>query len=85
MYYATLSEKEQASVKRIKIMKSKITKKNEEESNADMDVHATLSEKEQAIEEEWSGDRLEIHYKTSSKATIAVFILRFRNRDKKDD
>ena len=37
------------------------------------------------IEEERAGDCLEVHYKTASKATIAVFCLRFKNQDKKDD
>ena len=37
------------------------------------------------IEEERAGDCLEVHFKTATKATIAVFCLRFKNQDKKDD
>lgn len=37
----------------------------------------------QRIEEERSGESLEVHYKTSSKATIVVWLLRFKNAEKK--
>lgn len=39
----------------------------------------------QFIEEERSGECLEVHFKTSSRATIAVFCLRFKDANKKDE
>ena len=61
--------------------------------NTDTVSSPVLTKEEQArmkavlarIKESRAGDYLEVHYKTSSKATIAIFCLRFKNAEKKDD
>ena len=60
-----------------KILKSKITKKNEEEPKTDMDVHATLSEKEQAsvqrillhLKKMQPGVRIKSYWRTSTTSS----------------
>jgi len=39
----------------------------------------------QRIQENRSGDCLEVYFKTSSKSCIAVYVMRFKNSEKKDD
>lgn len=46
---------------------------------------AKLRQVLERIEEQRSGDCLEVHYKTTSKAKIAIIVLRFKNAEKKDE
>ena len=74
-----------------KILKSEITKKNEEEPDADMDVHATLSEKEQAsvqrilldIKKNEPGVKIQLYWRNSTiSSTVPVLIQEINSKGK---
>ena len=67
-----------------KIIKSEITKKNKKEPDADMNVHATLSEKEQAtvqrillhLKKNEPRVKIQLHYRKSTiSSTVLVPVL----------